>query len=308
MKYSLSLDNLVYKLVIRNEEDITFILPHGIPNDKQDKKKNNIFVSLNDIVIKVFIDTTQVTNVPKFEIVGKDEFTKIVTNGSFKLLPNSMMEVTFSTVDGGLHWLVNSCNANEVTAEGAEKIAKNAQEVAIEATNTANTAVETATTAKAISETANTNSLNAINTSSKAVQVATSANDKATIAVNVSAEAKTIAEDSKTESASAVVTSDQTKEAVDNLNTLVNELTEDLGNTKNSVNENKTNIQELTNKVNALEVEKSAIEARLTALEEKLNIVIKHTQNIENSVFWIDGTTLKPTRPTVDPDTLEPMQ
>ena len=45
-------------------------------------------------------------------------------SGSLELLPDSLLAVTMTTVDGGNTWLVNSCNAASTTAEGAEKTAK----------------------------------------------------------------------------------------------------------------------------------------------------------------------------------------
>lgn len=45
----------------------------------------------------------------------------------------------------------------------------------------------------------------------------------------------------------------------------------------------------------------------IAELKEIIKILISHIQNVENSVFWIDPSTLKPTKEYVDPDTLTPL-
>lgn len=127
-KFIFTLDNLSYYLVINSKEDIQFILPHKLPNANIEQ---NVLNATNDINIKLFVQTKLDT--PNLIFVGSDKDVKIITNGSLELIPNSMLAITFTTIDGGRNWLVNSCSAAASTAEGAEKVAKNAQEVAISA-------------------------------------------------------------------------------------------------------------------------------------------------------------------------------
>lgn len=47
------------------------------------------------------------------------------------------------------------------------------------------------------------------------------------------------------------------------------------------------------------------IETGITALTNKMSAVVSHVVNTENFIFWMED--LKPTRPYVDPDTLEPL-
>lgn len=49
------------------------------------------------------------------------------------------------------------------------------------------------------------------------------------------------------------------------------------------------------------------IKPAINTLEQNENIIVSHVSNVENSVFWIDKTTLESTRESVDPDTLTPL-
>lgn len=122
-KFNLVLDNLVYHLIVKNSDPLTFILPHNTPNTKESKKEVNEFKPANEIEVKVYVKT-ETDPLPDVVFVGQDDAVKIITNGSFRLLPDSVIAITFSTVDGGATWLVNSCSANGATAEGAETVAK----------------------------------------------------------------------------------------------------------------------------------------------------------------------------------------
>lgn len=145
-KINLTLDNLVYNLIVKSSEDLVFILPLKVPNDEIKAKDKNVFVPAIETTLKVFVKT-DVDPIPEVKFEGQKDIQKIITTGSFKLLPDSLLAVTFTTIDGGLTWLVNSCNAASQTAEGAETIAKNAETLATTATTTANEAKETAESA-----------------------------------------------------------------------------------------------------------------------------------------------------------------
>ena len=110
-KITFTLDNLTYSMVVKSSEDLLFVLPHKTPNDILDVSKgNNVIEPAEDITIHLFIKT-DVSPMPKVNIIGQDDETIIITNGSFDLLPGSLMEITFTTVDGGATWLVNNCKA-----------------------------------------------------------------------------------------------------------------------------------------------------------------------------------------------------
>lgn len=68
-------------------------------------------------------------------------------------------------------------------------------------------------------------------------------------------------------------------------------------------------IQEKLDNIDTTQIQEKLenIETGITALTNKMSAVVSHVVNTENSIFWIDNETLKPTRPCVDPDTLEPL-
>lgn len=231
-KIELSFDNLVYSLIVNKDEDIIFELPHKTPNKKHINKNENEFVAVNDVTIRVFINTINVSTVPNVIITGQDDSVKFITTGSFELLPSSIMEVTFSTVDGGSNWLVNSCNENGATAEGAQVIANSAKDTAISAKQTADSAVEVSTNAKNIADIANSNSQNAINASNSAVNISNEANSKSQNAVNVSVEAKSASNDAKSIAEESLVVSNEA-------NTSANEAQEAASNAVNASEEAK---------------------------------------------------------------------
>lgn len=282
-----TLDNLVYNLIVNSSEDLTVMLPHKTPSVEFDVKDNENFLSaVNDITIKLFVKT-MVEHQPNIIFVGEDDKVKIITNGSFELLPNSVMEITFSTIDGGATWLVNSCNANGVTAEGAEKIANNAQEVAIQskqeseaAVLTANSAVTVATqatgtanNAKAVAEASKTEAMNAVTVSNNAIRASTQAVDTANVAHQMSV----------------------------NTQADVQALSESLNDTNDAVTEVKQTSETHTLNLEDITKEIQTMKAQITNL-------ISHVINVENNIFWIDESTLESTRPAVDPDTLTPLQ
>lgn len=413
MKYiPLTLDNLVYDLIIKEEESITFVLPHKTPNFKIANK--NEFIPANEIEIKVYV-STNVEPLPEVTFVGQDESSKIITNGSFKLLPSSLMVITFSTTDGGAKWLVNSCSANSATAEGAETIAKNAENVAVNADKNATAAVTAA-------ETANANAKDAQGKAETAVNTANNATDTASTAVSVASEAQKIAgvaNDTANEASRRVVdiandvtqlsedvtevgsrvtdvqnTADSAKTAASNAQDTADNALEKANNSLQLKSETAyqkietglvlgkakklllerangntplgmamNQYDELIDKATGAGLEQveigtpqtimclnhcgaefttadgetkvvdghirvdykekadaptvqdqlaymsdiKAIKEQLATIIENQEIIIKHVTNTENSVFWIDGNTLKPTRECVDPDTLTPL-
>lgn len=281
-----TLDNLVYNLIVNSSEDLTIMLPHKTPSVEFDVKENeNLLSAVNDITIKLFVKT-MIEHQPNIIFVGEDDKVKIITNGSFKLLPNSVMEITFSTIDGGATWLVNSCNANGVTAEGAEKTANNAQEIAIQskqeseaavltanfAVTTATQATSTANNAKAVAEASKTESVNAITVSNNAIKASTQAVDTANAAQQ---------------------TSINTQADVQALSESLNDTNEVVTEVKQKSETHTVNLEDITKEIQAMK-------AQITNL-------ISHVINVENTIFWISDS-LKPTRPVVDPDTLTPLQ
>lgn len=216
MRYiPLTLDNLVYDLIIKEEEDITFILPHKTPSFSAVNK--NKFIPANEVEIKVYV-STNVEPLPKVVFVGQDDNSKIVTNGSFELLPNSLMVITFSTTNGGATWLVNSCSANGATAEGAETIAKNAESVAVEASKSAETAVTTAETAANTAKDAQGKAETAVTTAGNAVSVAGTAVNMASEAQKAAASAADVANEASRRSVDAENNVTQLGETVETFN------------------------------------------------------------------------------------------
>lgn len=234
-KINLTLDNLVYNLIVKSSEDLVFILPLKVPNDEIKAKDKNVFVPAIETTLKVFVKT-DVDPIPEVKFEGQKDIQKIITTGSFKLLPDSLLAVTFTTIDGGLTWLVNSCNAASQTAEGAETIAKNAETVATTATTTANEAKETA-------ETATATAIEASSNANSAMLKASTAETKAT-------EAKTTAD-----TASALATSTNTKiEEISGKMTEteanVQSLEESVTSVSADINETKTNLETTTETAN----------------------------------------------------------
>lgn len=263
-KFNLTLDNLIYSLVVLENEDITFILPKKLSTDSYSEDKN-IFKAVVETTLKVFI-RTKVSTTPKLDFIGQDEKQKIVMSGSLELLPDSLLAVTMTTVDGGNTWLVNSCNAASTTAEGAEKTAINAQELAM----TANEVAETATThAKAAKQVAQ----DAQGKAESAQQVAGSASELATRAVKQAVAIATVVDKAETNANTAVEVAVEAKRVADDVEDKTTETKKDLA-------------------------------ASVTKLEDMTKVLVKHITNVENMIFWISDN-LKPTRPSVDPDTLE---
>lgn len=282
-----TLDNLVYNLIVNSSEDLTVMLPHKTPSVEFDIKDNeNLLSAVNDITIKLFVKT-MVEHQPNIIFVGEDDKVKIITNGSFKLLPNSVMEITFSTIDGGATWLVNSCNANGVTAEGAEKIANNAQEVAIQSKQESEAAVLTANSAVTVAT-------QAIGTANNAKAVAEASKTEATNAVTVSNNAIKA-------STQAVDTANAAQQTSINTQADVQALSESLNDTNELVTEVKQKSE--THTVNLEDITKE-----IQVMKAQITNLISHVINVENNIFWINDSTLKPTRPVVDPDTLTPLQ
>lgn len=263
-KFNLTLDNLVYSLVVLEDEDITFVLPKKLPTDSHSEDKN-IFKAVVETTLKVFI-RTKVSTTPKLDFIGQDEKQKIVMSGSLELLPDSLLAVTMTTVDGGNTWLVNSCNAASTTAEGAEKTAINAQELAMTANEVAETATTNAETAKQVAQDAQGKAENA-------QQIAGTASESATRAVKQVTAIATVADEAKNNANSAVETAVEAKRVADGAEDKATETKEDLA-------------------------------TSVTKLEDMTKILVKHITNVENLVFWVNDS-LQPTRPVVDPDTLE---
>lgn len=413
MKYiPLTLDNLVYNLTIKENEDITFILPHKTPNFVPADK--NKFVSANEVEIKVYI-STDTEPLPKVVFVGQDDNSKIVMNGSFELLPSSLVVITFSTIDGGATWLVNSCSANGATAEGAETIAKNAESVAVNADKNATSALTEATEAVSTARDAQGKAENAgvtaqaavtsanaaVDTASEAQRIANNAADEAAnasrrvvdIANDVTqlgenitevdgrvTDVQSTADNAKTAASNAQNTADNALEKANNSLQLKSETEYQkietglvLGKAKKLLLEKANGstplgmamnqYDELTDKATGAGLEQveigttqvimclnhcgaefttangetkvvdghirvdykekadaptmqdqlaymsdiKAIQEQLATIIENQKIIIEHTKNTENLVFWIDSGTLQPTREWVDPDTLTPL-
>lgn len=264
-KFNLTLDNLVYSLVVLENEDITFVLPKKLSTDNHSEDRN-IFKAVVETTLKVFI-RTKVSTTPKLDFIGQDEKQKIVMSGSLELLPDSLLAVTMTTVDGGNTWLVNSCNAASTTAEGAEKTAINAQELAMTANVVAETATTNAETAKQVAQDAQGKAENA-------QQVAGTASEFATRAVKQVTAIATVADEAKNNANTAVETAVEAKRVADGAEDKATETKEDLA-------------------------------VSVTKLEDMTKVLVKHITNLENSLFWIDEETLQSTRPAVDPDTLE---
>lgn len=234
-KINLTLDNLVYNLIVKSSEDLVFILPLKVPNDEIKAKDKNVFVPAIETTLKVFVKT-DVDPIPEVKFEGQKDIQKIITTGSFKLLPDSLLAVTFTTIDGGLTWLVNSCNAASQTAEGAETIAKNAETLATTATTTANEAKETAESATV--------------TATKASGDADSAKLKASAAESTAIDAKNTA---KTASDLATATNEKVIEVSNKMidtESTVQSLEENITNMSADVNETKTTLETTTKTAN----------------------------------------------------------
>lgn len=283
-KINLTLDNLVYNLIVKSSEDLVFILPLKVPNDEIKAKDKNVFVPAIETTLKVFVKT-DVDPIPEVKFEGQKDIQKIITTGSFKLLPDSLLAVTFTTIDGGLTWLVNSCNAASQTAEGAETVAKNAETLATTATTTANEAKETA-------ETATATAIEASSNANSAMLKASTAETKAT-------EAKTTAD-----TASALATSTNTKiEEISGKMTdteaSVQSLEENLTSISADIDETKTNLETTTETANIAKAKAESsvqlstegyqtINSGVVLGSEKKFLVTRPSDNITSLAFAVN--------------------
>lgn len=395
-KFNLTLDNLIYSLVVLENEDITFVLPKKLPTDSYLEDKN-IFKAVVETTLKVFI-RTKVSTTPKLNFIGQDEKQKIVMSGSLELLPDSLLAVTMTTVDGGTTWLVNSCNAASETAEGAQETANNAQEIAVKATATAESAVETSNSAKTIASDAQGKAENANLIAATANSTATAANDTAKAAVDAAqqaqinvntavetaVDAKQVADTAEEKATNAITTAETAQETANTAQETAdmakakadtslqqkhegfqvidsglvlgktrkflftranggtplafamnqyNELTDvktgagleqaefgtpqtimclnHCGATFTTASGEQKTVDghiRVDHKENAdapTIQDQLAYMSDISALKSTIQILVKHIENLENVCFWISDETLKPTRPVVDPDTLE---
>ena len=392
----LTLDNLIYNLTVVENDDITFILPKKVPTAKPANDKN-IFEPVIETNIKVFV-RTKVDTTPKLLFVGQEDTQKIVMSGSLELLPDSLLAVTMTTVDGGTTWLVNSCNAASETAEGAQETANNAQEIAVKATATAESAVETSNSAKTIASdaqgkaenanviaaTANSTATTANETAKAAVDVAQQAQINVNTAVETAVDAKQVADTAEEKATNAITTAETAQETANTAqetadaakakaDTSLQQKHEGfqvidsglvLGKTRkflftranggtplafamnqyNELTDVKTGTgleqvefgtpqaimclnhcgatfttasgeQKTVDRHIRVDYKENAdaptIQDQLaymsdiSELKSIIQILVKHIENLENVCFWISDETLQPTRPVVDPDTLE---
>lgn len=229
----LTLDNLSYALHCKSSEKVTFYLPHLTPNVVPNVPDGeNKFTSANEVTLKVFVATDS-ESAPTLDFVGEDENSKIDVVGNFELAVDSFIVITITTIDGGLHWLVNSCNANATSAEGALEVAQAAKKTAETANTNANAATETAnnakttadgavtvaTTAKSTADTATQTAQSAAITAGTAISEATAAKSTADQANATAGEAKTTADTAKTTADAAKVTADTAKTTADSAQT-----------------------------------------------------------------------------------------
>lgn len=91
------------------------------------------------------------------------------------------------------------------------------------------------------------------------------------------------------------------------LTTKYETIIEQLKNIVEKQNETIQSLQDVTKKQTTMDETLQNITQKQTEIINSHNIAVKHIINTENSVFWISDTTLKPTRETVDPDTLDAM-
>lgn len=392
----LTLDNLTYNLTVVENEDITFVLPKKTPTAKSAKGKN-IFEPVIETNIKVFV-RTKVDTTPKLLFVGQENTQKIVMSGSLELLPDSLLAVNMTTVDGGATWLVNSCNAASETAEGAQETANNAQEVAVKANATAESAVEISNNAKTIASdaqgkaegaslvaaAANMTATTANDTAKAAVEVAQQAQTNVGIAVETAVDAKQVADTADEKATNAITAAGTAQETADTAKTTADAakakadtslqqkaegfqiidsgvvlgkakkflFTRANGGTPLAFAMNQYN--ELTDVKTGVGLEQAefgtpqtimclnhcgatfttasgeqktvdghirvdhkenadaptiqdqlAYMSDINELKSTIQILVKHIENLENVIFWISDETVKPTRPVVDPDTLE---
>lgn len=300
---TLPFDNLTYNLYVKSDEDIEFILPHLVPNKKPKlSKTSNTFLPSEEIVIKVAIVTEDLT--PKLSFIGDDEECNITESGSLELMPNSVLIVEFTTSNGGLNWLVHSCNGASNTAEGAETIAKNALKVARRANNrskntlviaedakeTAESTIATADEAKSKAEEASTNATQAVNDSTIAKRRATRALNEAQAATTVANEAKTVADEAKTTAEEALAKSGETQQKVTELEELVDVSLDKADNAVDLANAAQTTATEA--KTTSEFALKTALDAKSVATELKDNVIYKTsatTQRVNSNITFGKG-------------------
>lgn len=111
----LTLDSLSYKCLIAkdSEADIEVVLPYGSINErvqlfqankKNKEKKDVVLKPVDTINIRVFfVNTTE--KVVNVALSCDNKMSKIT--GDVKLQPKLQQIYKFTSIDGGLHWLVN---------------------------------------------------------------------------------------------------------------------------------------------------------------------------------------------------------
>lgn len=297
---TLPFDNLTYNLYVKSEEDIEFILPHLVPNKKPKLSKvNNTFLPSEEIVIKVAVITENVT--PKLTFIGDDEECNITESGSLELLPNSVLIIEFTTSNGGLDWLVHSCNGASNTAEGAETIAKNALKVARRANarskntlvivNETKTIAENAVTiaedAKLKAETAITSSEQAANDSTIAKRRATRALNEAQTAVDAANAANNTANEAKSIAENSLSMSQDTQQKLTEVENLVDTAVDTADKALTSANEAKT-VSAEAKKTSEFAL-KTALDAKTIATDLEDSVVKKssaETQTINSNLSF----------------------
>ena len=113
-KLKFTLDNLIYNCVVKEDEDLEFILPRRTPSkatytSKTRQEKSVILSATEQIKIKVFV-TVRTRKVPKIIIKGEDRYVKIAYATKLSLEPNSQTIISFTTTNGGTNWLVSQEN------------------------------------------------------------------------------------------------------------------------------------------------------------------------------------------------------
>ena len=104
-KLYFTLDNLIYNCTVKKDDTIEITLPRRSPNSLNNKK-NFSLVSTEQIRIKVFLNV--LTNkIPTLNIIGEDEEVSIAYYNVIDIVPNSQSVLSFTTTDGGLHWLID---------------------------------------------------------------------------------------------------------------------------------------------------------------------------------------------------------
>lgn len=113
-KILLAFDNIIYNHTVRKNEDLEIILPRRAPaktkvHSSAVTKEHIVIMSpATQVRVKLFLIIKDY--VPKLDIHSEDGKSKVNYANNIELEANSTCLLTFTSLDGGITWLIGSLN------------------------------------------------------------------------------------------------------------------------------------------------------------------------------------------------------